>query len=117
MVPPSTTKACIARGNAALYRRAAHLAHQGGNVCWVGGIDGYRLDLLNDIWLLKAGRRSDIKDRFVARFEDFDALESYATAQDERDLKAWIRVIEGHARWQSIPEESAMARTLSLKHY
>ncbi len=113
-VPPSSTKACIARGNAALYRRAAHLAHQGGNVCWVGGIDGYRLDLLHDIWCLKAGRRSEIKDRFVARFEDFDALHGYATAQDERDLKAWIRVIESHSRWQSIPEEIALVRSLSV---
>jgi hypothetical protein len=113
-VLPSSTKACIARGNAALYRRAAHLAHQGGNVCWVGGIDGYRLDLLHDIWLLKAGRRSDIKDRFVARFEDFDALQGYASAQDERDLKAWIRVIESHSRWQAIPEEIALVRSLSV---
>lgn len=113
-VPPSSTKACIARGNAALYRRAALLAQQGGTVCWVGGIDGYRLDLLNDIWLLKAGHRSDIKDRFVARFEDFDAMQSYATAQDERDLKAWIRVIEGHSCWQAIPEEIAMVRSRSV---
>jgi F-box protein 18 (helicase) len=114
--PPSSTKACIARGNAALYRRAALVAQQGGTVCWVGGIDGYRLDLLNDIWLLKAERRSDIKDRFVARFEDFDALKGYATAQDERDLKAWIRVIEGPSRWQSIPEELAMVRSCSVAH-
>ena len=113
-VPPSSTKACIARGNAALYRRAALLAQQGENVCWVGGIDGYRLDLLNDIWLLKAGRRSEIKDRFVVLFEDFDALQGYATAQDERDLKAWIRVIESHSRWQSIPEEIALVRSLSV---
>ena len=113
-VPPSSTKACIARGNAALYRRAVLLAEQGDTVCWVGGIDGYRLDLLNDIWLLKAGRRSGIKDRFVARFEDFDALQGYATAQDERDLKAWIRVIEGHSRWQAIPEEIALVRSLSV---
>jgi hypothetical protein len=90
------------------------LAEQGDTVCWVGGIDGYRLDLLNDIWLLKAGRRSGIKDRFVARFEDFDALQGYATAQDERDLKAWIRVIEGHSRWQAIPEEIALVRSLSV---
>ena len=113
-VPPSSTKACIARGNASLYRRAALMAQQGGTVCWVGGIDGYRLDLLNDIWLLKAGRRSEIKDRFVARFEDFDALQGYATAQDERDLKAWIRVIEGHTRWQAIPEEIALVRSRSV---
>jgi len=113
-VPPSSTKACIARGNAALYRRAAHLAHQGSNVCWVGGIDGYRLNLLNDIWLLRAGRRSDIKDRFVASFEDFDELQGYATAQDERDLMAWIRVIEGHSRWQLIPEEIALVRSRSV---
>ena len=115
-VPPSSTKACIARGNAALYRRAALLAQQGGNICWVGGIDGYRLDLLNDIWLLKAGRHSEIKDRFVARFQDFDALQGYATAQDERDLKAWIRVIDGHLQWQAIPEEIAMVRSCSFAH-
>ncbi len=113
-VPPSSTKACIARGNASLYRRAAQMAQQGGTVCWVGGIDSYRLDLLNDIWLLKAGRRSEIRDRFVAGFQDFDALQSYATAQDERDLKAWIRVIEGHTRWQAIPEEIALVRSRSV---
>ena len=113
-VQPSTTKACIARGNAYLYRRAALLTQQGGTVCWVGGIDGYRLDLLNDIWLLKAGRRSDIKDRFVARFQDFDALQGYATSQDERDLKAWIRVIESHSRWQAIPEEIALVKSRSI---
>jgi hypothetical protein len=113
-VPPSSTKACIARGNAFLYRRAAQMVQQGGTVCWVGGIDGYRLDLLNDIWLLKAGRRSDIRDRFVAGFQDFDALQGYAAAQDERDLKAWIRVIEGHTRWQTIPEEIALVRSSSV---
>jgi hypothetical protein len=113
-VPPSSTKACIARGNAALYRRAALLANQGGTVCWVGGIDGYRLDLLNDIWHLKAGRRSEIRDRFVAGFQDFDALQGYASSPDERDLKAWIRVIEGHTRWQAIPEEIALVRSRSV---
>lgn len=113
-VPPSSTKACIARGNAFLYRRAAQMVQQGGTVCWVGGIDGYRLDLLNDIWLLKAGRRSEIRDRFVAGFQDFDALQGYAAAQDERDLKAWIRVIEGHTRWQTIPEEIALVRSSSV---
>ena len=113
-VSPASTKACIARGNAALYRRAALLAQQGGTVFWVGGIDGYRLNLLHDIWLLKTGRRSGIKDRFVARFEDFDALQAYANAQDERDLKAWIRVIEGHSRWQEIPEEIALVRSRSV---
>lgn len=113
-VPPSSTKACIARGNAFLYRRAAQMAQQGGTVCWVGGIDGYRLDLLNDIWLLKAGRRAEIRDRFVAGFQDFDALQGYAAAQDERDLKAWIRVIESHTRWQTIPEEIALVRNSSV---
>jgi F-box protein 18 (helicase) len=113
-VQPSSTKAFIARGNAALYKHAALLAHQGKKVCWVGKIDGYRLDLLNDIWHLKAGRRSEIRDRFVAGFKDFDALQGYASSQDARDLKAWIRVIEGHARWQTIPEEIALVRSRSV---
>lgn len=113
-VESSSTKACIARGNAFLYKRAALLAQQGGTICWVGGIDGYRLDFLQDMWYLKAERHADIKDRFVAGFQDFDALRGYATAQDERDLTAWIRVIDGHSRWQAIPEEIALVRSRSV---
>lgn len=116
LVPPSLTKACIARGNAALYKRAAELAHAKVTVFWVGGIGGYRLDLLHDIWHLRAGSRSCIKDRFVAGFDNFDALYSYANAQDERDLKAWIRVIDGHSRWQAIPTEIALVKSCSVSH-
>jgi len=114
LVPPSSTKACIARGNAALYRRAAQVAHAGRTVCWVGGIKGYQLELLQDIWALKAGQHSEINDRFVAGFDDFDAIQDYATRQDERDLKAWIRVIEGHPRWLEIPEEIALVRSRTV---
>jgi hypothetical protein len=113
-VESSSTKACIARGNAFLYKRSALLAQQGGTICWVGGIDGYRLNFLQDMWYLKAERHADIKDRFVAGFQDFDALRGYATAQDERDLTAWIRVIDGHSRWQAIPEEIALVRSRSV---
>lgn len=41
-------------------------------------------------------------------------MQGYAAAQDERDLKAWIRVIEGHTRWQAIPEEIALVRSRSV---
>ena len=113
-VPPTSSKACIARGNASLYKRAALVAQQGETVCWVGGINGYRLDLLQDIWQLKAGRRSEIKDRFVLNFHDYDALQGYADAQDERDLKAWIRVIESHSNMEAIPQEIALVRSCSV---
>ena len=116
LVPPSSTKACIARGNAALYKRAAHLANAGETVSWVGGIKGYQLELLQDIWSLKAGHHSEINDHFVASFDDFDAIQDYATRQDERDLKAWIRVIEGHPRWQAIPQEIALVKSHSVTH-
>jgi ATP-dependent exoDNAse (exonuclease V) beta subunit len=72
------------------------------------------LDLLQDIWQLKAGRRSEIKDRFVSNFHDYDALQGYADAQDERDLKAWIRVIESHSNLDAIPQEIALVRSCSF---
>jgi hypothetical protein len=52
-----------------------------------------------------ADRKSEIEDHFVRHFEDFEQLAKYADAQNERDLSAWVNVINNHANWVSIPEE------------
>ncbi|MCP9818381.1 UvrD-helicase domain-containing protein [Synechococcus sp. Cruz-9H2] len=105
--PAPDTSAFIARGNAAIYKQALVLACQGKQTYWCGGIDGYRLQQLLDLYHLKRGEQSQIRDRFLAAFKGYGELCSYADEQDVRDLKAWCHLIDRHERWEGIPEEIA----------
>lgn len=111
---PSRSRAFLARGNAAAYRKAAALAKIGEGVHFIGGIDGYRLDLLRDIAHLRIGNRADVRDPIVRQFAEFDHLVDYARAIDERDLTAWTKLVERHEKPSSIPNEIETVRTLSL---
>lgn len=103
--PPTNSMAFIARGNAAVFTYAVSRAKEGQQICFVGGIAGYKLDLLLDIWRLRDDRKGEIQDNFIKNFKDFDQLVKYADSQDERDLRAWINVIWKHRDWTEIPNE------------
>ena len=111
---PSTTKAFIARGNVAIYRQAVELAARGERAHWVGGLQGYRLEQLLDVWRLRYGHREEIRDPFLAGFLDYEALCAYVESQDQRDLKAWLGLLERHERCQSIPSEIERVQALAL---
>ncbi|QPN56991.1 AAA family ATPase [Synechococcus sp. CBW1107] len=111
---PPETSAFIARGNAAIYKQALALAHQGKQTYWCGGIDGYRLQQLLDLCHLKRGEQSQIRDPFIAAFKGYGELCSYAEAQDVRDIKAWCHLIDRHDHWQGIPEEIAGIKRMAV---
>jgi len=111
---PSSTRAFIARGNVAIYRQAVELARSGAPAHWIGGVKGYRLEQLLDIWQLRYGHRAEIRDPFLAGFEDYEALSAYAESQDQRDLKAWLGLIERHERCAAIPSEIERVQALAL---
>jgi hypothetical protein len=75
---PAATKAFIARGNVAVYRHGVELAARGEKAHWVGGLQGYRLEQLLDVWRLRYGHRNEIRDPFLAGFEGYEALTAYA---------------------------------------
>ncbi len=104
----ASTCAFIARGNAALYRRAVQLAQGKQRVHWCGGLAGYRLEQLLDLVHLRAGEREQIRDRFIAGFKSFGELATYCEDQDQRDLRGWINLIERHANWEQIPAEVSL---------
>lgn len=111
---PAATTAFLARGNAALYRRAAELARAGQRAHWVGGLQGYRLEQLLDVWHLRMDQHEEIQDRFVRSFEDYWALSDYCESQDQRDLKAWIGLIDRHDNYKAIPAEVAAVQALAV---
>lgn len=110
---PSTTQAFIARGNVAIYRQAVELARFGQRAHWVGGIKGYRLEQLLDVWRLRYERQGEIQDPFLAGFENYEALTTYAESQDQRDLKAWLGLLDRHERCSEIPAEVALVQSLA----
>ncbi len=112
--PAPQTRAFIARGNAALFKRAVDLAQHGTRLYWCGGLDGYRHDQLLDLWHLRRGEMGQIRDRFLAGFQSYGELAAYADEQDVRDLKGWCALLEWHPHWERIPEEIAQLRGMSL---
>jgi len=111
---PSTTRAFIARGNVAIYRQAVELARSGQGTHWVGGVKGYRLEQLLDVWRLRFERREEIQDPFLAGFPNYEALTAYAESQDQRDLKAWLGLLERHERCSEVPAEIERVQALAL---
>lgn len=111
---PSTSQAFIARGNAAIYRQAVELARTGQQAHWVGGIEGYRLEQLLDVWRLRFGQREAIRDGFLAGFADYASLCVYCEEQDQRDLKAWLLLLDRHERCSELPAEVAAVQGLAV---
>ena len=78
------------------------------------GLQGYRLEQLLDVWRLRYGHRNEIRDPFLAGFEGYEALTAYAESQDQRDLKAWLGLLERHERCLEVPSEIERVQALAL---
>ena len=85
----------IARTNAAVFEKAAEI-YRTKRIAFVGGVSGYRLSRIADIYALFAGRRRDIKDGFIRSFSRYGELKKYATAVEDFELLAICKVVESH---------------------
>jgi F-box protein, helicase, 18 len=59
-------RAFLSRTNAGLFEAAADV--MGKNTHWMGGIEKYKIDTLHDSYLLKTGRRNEIRDATLRSF-------------------------------------------------
>jgi len=79
----------LSRTNADLLMRAASVNGEGVN--WVGGIQNYRVGILNDVWALCCGRLNDIKDVFIKKhFQSWAEFENAAEIDAETKILANI---------------------------
>jgi len=62
-------------------------------LAWVGGVKGYRLDLLRDLCLLALGQRSQVESARVRTFGSIDALRNFAQRMDDREFLARIELV------------------------
>jgi len=88
---PGAPLAYLSRTNADLLWRAASANGEG--VHWVGGIDGYRISELNDVWALRCGRHDQIASHFIKKhfrsWADFEAA-----AKNDQETKTLFKIVE-----------------------
>jgi F-box protein, helicase, 18 len=85
----------IARTNATLFDKAVQLSktHALG---FVGGVQGYRLHSLKDVYYLYAGKHERIADHYLKGFADYSRLRTYAEAVEDIELLGICKVVENY---------------------
>lgn len=86
--------AILARSNGKIFAEAVSLVKNKTPFGFSGGVDGYRFDQILDTYRLFSGHRSEMKDPFLASFNDFAGMRLYADEVDDRELKALVNVVD-----------------------
>ena len=93
----------ITRTNAQLFAEAVAVmnALPDAKLAFIGGIDSYRFELIEDVYGLWSYKPAEIRDPFVRLFDTFDELEQYAADAEDKELGIRCRLVK---QWQhSIP--------------
>jgi F-box protein 18 (helicase) len=83
----------IARTNATLFDKAVQMIKTH-TIGFVGGVQGYRLGSLKDVYCLQAGNHAQISDSYIQGFSDYSDLKTYAAAVEEIELLSACKVVE-----------------------
>ena len=83
----------IARTNAALFDRAVQL-YRKEKIAFVGGVRGYRLDSLKEVFYLLNHEKEKIKDPYIKGFDSFSDLRAYARTVEDLELLSICAVVE-----------------------
>src|SRR3546814_9436076 len=79
------------------------VAVMGEGVHWVGGIDRYRIDLLQDVWSLASHRHHDIRDRYIAQnFSTWAEYEEVDLVTADQEMRIMVQLVEDYG--DQIPE-------------
>lgn len=84
----------LARTNSGLFDAAVKALNSGSPFGYLGGYEGYRLDMILDAWNLKKFGPSKVLDPSILLFKSYQELEAYAETVDDKELKMLIRTIE-----------------------
>jgi F-box DNA helicase 1 len=85
----------IARTNAVVFARAASLV----GACRIGfggGVGGYRLNAIRDVFYLLSNEKKKIGDAYIRSFDGYRQLKGYAGAVEDIELMGICKVVEAH---------------------
>lgn len=83
----------IARTNASLFDKAVSLINTH-RIGFIGGVAGYRLHRLKDLYYLYEGSESRIMDPYYKSFGDFQALKTYAQVVEDFEILSQCKLVE-----------------------
>lgn len=92
----STKCTIIARANATLFAEAVQAISAGKKIHFLGGIAGYRINEVFDVYNLWSGNRDRIANPYLKSFKEFNRMDEYAGATDDKELKSLIGLVKKH---------------------
>lgn len=83
----------LSRTNAELIKQA--VARRGRGVHWVGGIEGYKVHILEDAWRLRSNQRTDIREPFIRdHFTSWQEFEDYGKETKDPEVKILVELVD-----------------------
>ncbi len=83
----------IARTNASVFDKAVQLSGVR-KIGFVGGLQGYRLNKIRDVYFLFSGNLERISDKYIKSFGQYSDLKTYARAVEDIELMSICKVVE-----------------------
>lgn len=91
----------LARTNAGIFEGAIEAVQSRTPFCLMGGYDRYNFSTIVDTWNLAKGRKEEVKDQFISRFNSYAEAVDYAETCNDVPLKALIKAVDKYK--DSIP--------------
>lgn len=88
--------AYLARTNGNLFGEAVSLLRANRPFGYAGGVEGYRLDSILNVYFLYCGQKGKIRDPYIASFKDYPELKNYATELDDKELKSIMQIVDDY---------------------
>jgi len=85
----------IGRTNGGIFAKAVEF-HKKKKLGFVGGVQGYRLNIIKDAFYLWNNKRSKIFDTYIRSFNSFDSLKRYAQDVEDVELLAIVKIVESY---------------------
>lgn len=89
-------QAVIARTNGTIFDEAVQIINSGRKIGFIGGVEGYRMGEVLDVFNLRMGNKSSIKSPYLRTFKSFETLDEYSRAVDDKELKSLARAVKAH---------------------
>ncbi|MFC1885456.1 UvrD-helicase domain-containing protein [Thermodesulfobacteriota bacterium] len=87
----------LARTNAGVFSEAVKW-HSKFKLAFVGGINGYRMNQIFDLFYLYNGQNDRIHDSYIRSFSDYDRLRDFARNAEDWEILSKCRVVEEYGK-------------------
>ncbi|MBF0197884.1 MAG: ATP-dependent helicase [Planctomycetes bacterium] len=85
--------AVLTRTNAGIFDEAAQL-HQNKKLGFLGGIKNYRFGMVQDVFYLSKGKKTQMNFAYLKKFDDLEDLEDFADETEDMELGGLVKTVK-----------------------